>query len=114
MSDIRDDKKPMLIRLTTLAEGSGSGTAVSNVEHLSCATCKWAAPVGPRLSVNGVEYTHGGDAEFPLFCRRIDSSKDGGMPTHPDALAWAVDTESYYGANLRVAPTFGCVQWEGK
>lgn len=94
----------MLVRLVKNGEGM-EFPVMEFGSRPSCATCKWAEVVDAG-------------ARFPLACKKIDSAsrRDAkhSQPTHDDALAWAVDMEGWYGTNLRVAPDFGCTQWEGK
>ena len=73
-----------------------------------CATCKWAVP-----NASMVPKEH-----FPLICTKMACGNFADMrsaPVYEDTLAYAVDTESYYGCRgLMVSPTFGCVMHEAK
>lgn len=73
----------------------------------SCATCRWAE----AFKGDGLERTAG-----LLQCRAL-APGHGYAEDDPEQVArparvWREDPESASG--LAVAPTFGCVQWEGK
>ena len=64
----------------------------------SCATCRWAAK------------EEGDDG--PLVCYRIPAN---GEPHSAGPSLASLDVgDPFVDACLEVAPTFGCVQWEGK
>jgi len=62
----------------------------------SCETCRWAEVVEPT----------------GLRCRKM--SRFGGRVLDVDSIAVAVPLLRECDVDLAVAPTFGCVQWEGK
>ena len=79
--------------------------------YATCATCRfWKIDLGRDGSVRTSNLSPNEAWHSMGVCSLTESSR--GLPMHEGSLALAMDADEY-GAVLRTAPNFGCIQHQG-